>query len=137
MLAGGTVTPLSVSAVTALMLVPVTTTLVPTVPVVGVKEVMAGGMVIVSVWLLAALVPAAVVTVSVPLVAPLGTVNVRLDTVLAVMLASGTATPFSVSPVALPRLVPLMVTLLPAGALVGVKLLMMVGPMINEELRKV
>ncbi|GAA4362037.1 hypothetical protein GCM10023185_29600 [Hymenobacter saemangeumensis] len=67
-------------------------------------------------------VPSAVVTQISPVGAPAGASTVRLVLVLLVM-GAVTATPPKVTLVAPPRLLPVMVTLVPAGPAVGVKLL--------------
>jgi hypothetical protein len=64
--------PLNFTAVAPVKAVPLIVTLVPTDPLVGVNPVMVGGTVTVKVPLLVA-VPAGVVTLIVPVVAPAGT----------------------------------------------------------------
>ena len=66
-------TPLNVTAVTPAKFVPLMVTLLPTSPLVGVKLVMVGGFTTVNAPVLVA-VPPGVVTLSVPVVAPAGTV---------------------------------------------------------------
>ena len=68
-----TLTPLNATAVAPVKFVPLMVTLVPTGPLVGVKLVMVGGFTTVNEPVLVA-VPAGVVTLSVPVVAPAGTV---------------------------------------------------------------
>src|SRR5213594_768399 len=69
------VVPLNFTAVAPVKAVPVIVTLAPTTPVVGEKLVMAGGGITVKLLALVA-VPPAVVTLMVPVAAPLGTVAV-------------------------------------------------------------
>ena len=64
---------MKVTAVAPVKLVPLIVTVVPTAPLVGVKLVIVGGGITVKVLLLVA-VPPAVVTLTGPVVAPLGTV---------------------------------------------------------------
>ena len=75
--------PLKATAVVPVKLLPVRVTAVPTAPLVGAKEAIAGGAepAVVTVKLLVLVpVPAAVVTLMVPVVAPLGTVvSIRLS----------------------------------------------------------
>ena len=71
-------------------------------------------------------VPAAVVTLMVPVVAPLGTV--ALMEVAEVRVTAVAATPLNVTEVALPRLVPVSVTTVPTTPEVGVKLVIVGGP---------
>ena len=68
-----TLTPLNATAVAPVKFVPLMVTLLPTSPLVGVKLVMVGGFTTVNAPVLVA-VPAGVVTLSVPVVAPAGTV---------------------------------------------------------------
>ena len=76
-MADGTVklalTPLNATAVAPVKFVPLMVTLLPTSPLVGVKLVMVGGFTTVNEPVLVA-VPPGVVTLSVPVVAPAGTV---------------------------------------------------------------
>ena len=65
--------PLNVTAVAPVKFVPLIVTLAPTVPLVGVKLVIVGAGTTVKVLALVA-VPPGVVTLSVPVVAPVGTV---------------------------------------------------------------
>jgi hypothetical protein len=64
---------LNFTAVAAVKFVPVIVTLLPTVPLMGLKLVIVGGFMTVKAELLVA-VPAGVLTLNVPLVAPAGTV---------------------------------------------------------------
>jgi hypothetical protein len=64
---------LNVTAVAPVKFVPLIVTLLPRVPLAGVKLVIVGGFTTVNVELLVAL-PAGVITLSNPLVAPVGTV---------------------------------------------------------------
>ena len=65
--------PLNVTDVAPVKLVPLIVTLVPTGPLVGVKLVIVGGLTTVNALVLVA-VPPGVVTLSGPVVAPVGTV---------------------------------------------------------------
>ena len=65
--------PLNATAVVPVKLVPLMVTLVPTGPLVGVKSVIVGGLITVKLLALVA-VPPGVVTLIVPVVAPVGTV---------------------------------------------------------------
>jgi hypothetical protein len=65
--------PLNVTAVAAVKFAPPIATTVPTGPLVGVKLVMAGGGITMKLFVLVA-VPPGVVTLSGPVVVPLGTV---------------------------------------------------------------
>jgi hypothetical protein len=67
-------TPLSVTAVAPVKSVPLIVTLVPTGPLVGVKLVIVGALAVTVNALGLAAVPPGVVTLSVPVVAPVGTV---------------------------------------------------------------
>ena len=110
---------LKVTAVAPVKFVPLMVTLVPTGPLVGVKPVMVGaGRVTVKLAVLVA-VPTAVVTAIGPVVAPAGTAAVICvaDTTVKV----GWFVPLKVTAVAPVRFVPLMVTLVPTGPLVGLK----------------
>ena len=113
--------PLNVTAVVPVKLVPVTTTLVPTGPLVGVNDVTVGGS---STVKLAALlpVPPAVVTLITPVVAPGGTVAVRVVPFTTAKV--GAFTPLKRTAEVVPKSVPVSVTLVPTGPLVGVKLAM-------------
>jgi len=114
---------LNVTAVAPRKLVPVMVTVVPTVPDVGVNLVTVGAGTVKLV--LDVPVPTAVVTLRGPVVAPAGTLAL-IDVAVLVTMVAGT--PLKVTAVALPRLVPVMVTLLPAAPEVGVKLVITGGP---------
>jgi hypothetical protein len=111
--------PLKVTAVAPVKFVPVIVTVVPTGPKVGVNEAIVGTPVLVTVnlWELQS-VPPGVVTQIFPVVAPLGTVAVIWvdETTLNVL----EETPLNVTLVAPVRFVPVMVTDVPTGPLVGV-----------------
>ena len=109
--------PLKVTAVAPVKLVPVMVTWVPTGPLVGLKDVIVGGTVTVKLMPLVA-VPPGVVTWIGPLVAPLGTVAVSWVLDVTVKLA---VVPLKVTEVAPVKLVPLIVTWVPTGPLVGEK----------------
>ena len=115
--------PLNETAVAPVKFVPVIVTLVPIVPLVGVKLVIEGGMVTVKFEALFA-VPSVVVTEMGPVVAPLGTGAVICVEETTVKLV---AVPLNVTPVVVERLVPLIVTVVPTGPLVGVKELIVGG----------
>jgi hypothetical protein len=110
-------TPWNVTLVAPVKFVPVIVTVVPTGPEVGEKEVIVGGAAAVTVkfWELAA-VPSGVVTLIGPVVAPEGTVVVMLVFEFAVNVAD---TPLNVTLVAAMRSVPVIVTDVPTGPLVG------------------
>ena len=112
-------TPLNVTAVAPVKVVPVIVTLVPTGPLVGVKLAIVGALAVTVKLLELVAVPPGVVTLSGPLVAPLGTVAAIVVAELAVKLA---LVPLNVTAVAPVKAVPLIVTLLPTGPLAGVKL---------------
>src|SRR2546425_1133382 len=117
-------TPLNVTAVAPVKLVPVIVTLVPTGPLVGVKLVIVGGLATTVNALALVVVPPGVVTLSGPVVAPLGTVAAIEVEELTVKLA---LVPLKVTAVAPVKLVPVIVTLVPTGPLVGVKLVIVGG----------
>src|SRR6266478_49866 len=104
-------------------------TLVPTGPLVGVKLVIAGGLITVKLPALVA-VPPGVVTLIVPVVGPAGTVAWIEVAELTVKVA---LTPLNATAVVPVKLVPLMVTLVPTGPLAGVKPVM-VGGLITVKL---
>jgi len=113
--------PLKVTAVAPVKLVPVIVTTVPAGPPVGVKLVMAGaGVVTVKLVLLVA-VPPRVVTRIGPVVAPAGT-SARIEVAESTMKAALTV--LKATAVAPVKLVPVIVTTVPAGPLAGVKLVM-------------
>ena len=95
-------------------------TAVPTGPLVGVKLLTTGAGGRTSKFVELASVPPGVVTLIVPSVAPAGTVVVM---VVALFVRMEAAVPLNETPVAPARLVPLIVTAVPTGPLVGVKLL--------------
>ena len=103
--------------VTPVNVVPVTVTLMPTTPPVGVKLLIAG--VIVKFPVLVP-VPVGVVTLMRPVVAPAGAVAVILIAVLTVKVAE---VPLNVTDVAPVKFVPLMITLVLTGPRAGEKLL--------------
>ena len=115
--------PLNSTALAPVKLVPLIVTLVPTGPLAGVKLVTVGGLMTVKLAALLA-VPAEVVTLIGPLVAPAGTVAVIVVAEATVKLALAPLNSTAVAPV---KLVPLIVTLVPTGPLAGVKLVMVGG----------
>src|SRR5438552_542155 len=117
--------PLNSTVLAPVKLVPLIVTLVPTGPLVGVKLVMVGGLTTVKLLALLA-VPPAVVTLIGPLVAPDGTVAVIAVAEFTVKLA---LVPLNRTALAPLKLVPLIVTLVPTGPLVGVKLVLVGGLM--------
>ena len=112
-------TPWNVTLVAPVKFVPVIVTVVPTGPEVGEKEVTVGlaEAVTVKLWELVA-VPSGVVTLIGPVVAPEGTVDVMVVFEFAVNVAD---TPLNVTLVAAMRSVPVIVTDVPTGPLVGEK----------------
>jgi hypothetical protein len=110
--------PLNRAAEAPVKFVPLIVTLVPTGPLPGVKLETVGGLMTVKLPALLA-VPAGLVTLIGPLVAPVGTVAVIVVAEFAVKLA---LVPLNRTAEALVKLVPLMVTVAPGGPLVGVKL---------------
>jgi hypothetical protein len=115
-------TPLNVTAVAPVKFVPVIVTLVPTGPLVGVKLAIVGA----AMKLLALVaVPAAVVTLIGPVVTPVGAVATIAVTDVTVTLAA--LSPLNFTAVTPVKFVPLIVTLAPAGPLVGVKLVIVGG----------
>src|SRR5437016_2261686 len=113
--------PLNFTAVAPVRFVPLIVTLVPTAPLVGAKLVIVGGgLETVTVKLPALLaVPPAVVTLTGPVVAPAGTVAVIA---LAEFTVKFALVPLNCTAVAPVKFVPLIVTLVPTGPLVGAKL---------------
>src|SRR5207302_9053098 len=97
--------------------------LVPTGPLVGEKLVIVGGLTTVNEPALMA-VPPAVVTLSVPEVAPAGTVARMVVSEVTVKVA---LVPLNATALAPVKLVPLMVTLVPTGPLLGEKLVIVGG----------
>ena len=110
--------PLNATAVTPVKFVPLIVTLVPAGPLVGAKLVIAGGLTTVKLLLFVA-VPPGVVTLSGPAVAPAGTVAWIAVAEVTVKLALNPLNATAVAPV---NSVPLIVTLVPTGPLVGAKL---------------
>src|SRR5947208_1252001 len=110
--------PLNSTAEAPVKLVPLMVTLVPTGPLPGVKLVIVGGLITVKLAALLA-VPPGVVTLIGPLVAPAGTVAVIAVAEPTVKLALVPLNSTALAPV---KLVPLIVTLVPTGPLLGVKL---------------
>jgi hypothetical protein len=115
--------PLNVTAVAPVNSVPPIVTLVPTGPLAGVTLVIAGGGMTVKLVALVA-VPPRVVTLSGPVVAPAGTVASIAEAEVTVKLA---ARPLNMTAVAPVKSVPPIVTLLPAGPVVGVTLVIVGG----------
>src|SRR5437660_522775 len=111
--------PLKRTAAAPVKVVPLIVTLVPTGPLVDVKLVIVGALAVTVTLLALVAVPPGVVTLSGPLVAPLGTVAAIEVEEFTVKLALA---PLNVTPVAPLKAVPLIVTLLPTGPLVGAKL---------------
>src|SRR5438552_966256 len=110
--------PLKRTAVAPVKVVPLIVTLVPTGPLVGVKLVIVGALAVTVKLLLLVAVPPGVVTLSGPLVAPLGTVAAIEVEEFTVKLLLVPLTRTAVAPV---KAVPLIVTLVPTGPLAGVK----------------
>ena len=121
--------PLNATAVVPVKFEPLMVTPVPTGPLAGVKPVIVGGLITVKLPALVA-VPPGVVTLIVPVVAPAGTVA-RID--VAEFTVKLALAPLNATTVALVKLVPLMVTLLPTSPLAGVKLVI-VGGLITVKL---
>jgi hypothetical protein len=104
-------------------LVPVIVTEVPTRPAVGDRLVMLGGMITVKATPLLAWLPT--VTTTFPVVAPLGTGTTML---VALQLVGVAAVPLKVTvlvPWLAPKFVPVILTEVPAGPVVGLKLVML------------
>jgi hypothetical protein len=110
------VTPLNLTEVTPVRFVPVMTTLVPTLPLVGVNDVIVGTPVTVKLAALFA-VPLGVVTCSGPVVAPTGTVAVI--EVAEVTVNVEAAAVLNVTPVVPQKFVPVITTEEPTAPLVG------------------
>jgi hypothetical protein len=110
--------PLNSTAVAAVKFVPLIVTLVPTGPLAGVKLATVGGLITVKLLALLA-VPAGLVTLIGPVAAPAGTVAVIVVAEFTVKLA---LVPLNSTAVAVVKFVPLIVTLVPTGPLLGVKL---------------
>ncbi|HMI52156.1 MAG TPA: hypothetical protein VK525_11625 [Candidatus Saccharimonadales bacterium] len=113
------VVPLNFTALAPVKFVPVTATLVPVVPVVGVKLVMVGAAGVTVKALGEAALPPGVVTRIEPVVAPAGTL-VAIWVALCTVKVAGV--PLKESADAPARFVPVMATLVPVAPLVGVKL---------------
>ena len=111
-------TPLKVTLVAPLRLLPVMVTVVPTGPLVGLKELIVGGPTVTVKSLLLPPVPAVVVTLIGPVVAPVGTVAVIWVLETTVKAAS---VPLKVTVLAPVKLFPPIVTVVPTGPLVGLK----------------
>src|SRR5206468_562465 len=107
--------PLNATAVAPVKLVPLIVTLVPTGPLVGEKLAIVGALTTVNEPVLVA-VPAGVVTLSGPEVAPAGTVARMVVSEVTVKVA---LTPLNATAVAPVKLDPVMVTLVATGPLVG------------------
>jgi hypothetical protein len=111
-------TALNSTDVVPLKLVPVMTTDEPTLPLVGKKDVIVGDPAVVTVKLEAlAAVPSGVVTLITPVVAPVGTTAVTCVAESTVKLVA--AVRLNVTPVAPVRFVPVMITVVPTGPLIG------------------
>ena len=117
--------PLKFTAVAPVKFAPEIVTLVPTAPLVGEKLVMLGtGVPPVTVKLVALVaMPPPVVTLMVPLVVPAATVAVICVSEFTVN--EEASVPLNVTIAAPVKLVPVMVTLVPTGPLVGAKLVML------------
>jgi hypothetical protein len=121
--------PLNVTAVAPMKFAPLIVTLVPTRPLEGVKLVMVGA----TAKLLALVaVPAGVVTLRGPVVAPAGTVAWIAVLEVTVKLA---ALPLNVTAVAPMKFVPPIVTLVPTGPLPGAKVVIVGATPIKNALR--
>ena len=116
--------PLNVTAVAPVKFVPLIVTLAPAGPLVGVKLVIVGALAATVKLVVLVAVPPGVVTLSGPVVAPAGTVAWIAVAEVTVNVA---AVPLNVTAVAPVKFVPLIVTLAPAGPLVGVKLVIVGG----------
>ena len=110
-------TELKVTEVAPVKFVPPMITLVPTGPLVGAKLVIVGGSTTVNALLLVA-VPPAVVTLIGPVVTPAGT-SARIE--VAEVTVKLALTELKVTEVAPLKFVPLMVTVVPTGPVVGAK----------------
>jgi hypothetical protein len=118
--------PLNATAVAPVMCSPLIVTVVPTGPLLGVKELMVGGgpgtVTVKAVELVA--LPAGVVTVIGPLLAPLGTVALISVSETTVKTAGVPLKATAVAPV---KCAPLIVTVVPIGPPLGVKKLILGG----------
>src|SRR5438552_5998483 len=122
--------PLNATALAPVKLVPLMVTLVPTGPLLGVPTRRASDLTTVNEPALVA-VPPGVVTLSVPEVAPGGTVARMVVSEVTVKVA---LVPLNATALAPVKLVPLMVTLVPTGPLVGEKLAIVGGlTTVNEQ----
>src|SRR5689334_3622795 len=110
--------PLNSTAVVPVKPVPVMVTVVPTGPLSGVKLVMVGAGITVKLELLVAVPPGALTLIG-PVVAVAGTVA---EIEVSEMTVNVALTPLNLTAVAPVKFVPVIVTLVPAGPLVGVKL---------------
>jgi len=115
--------PLNRTAVAVVKLVPLIVTLVPTGPLAGAKLAIVGGLITVKLPALLA-VPAGLVTLIGPVAAPAGTVAVIALAEFTVKLALVPLNRTAVAPV---NFVPLIVTLVPTGPLLGAKLAIVGG----------
>src|SRR5438552_10909935 len=115
--------PLNATALAPVKLVPLMVTLVPTGPLLGVPTRRASDLTTVNEPALVA-VPPGVVTLSVPEVAPAGTVARMVVSEVTVKVA---LVPLNATELAPAELVPLMVTLVTTGPLVGEKLVIVGG----------
>src|SRR5207248_1785366 len=122
--------PLNFTELAPVKFVPLIVTVVPTGPVEGEKLVIVGGLVTVKELLLVA-VPSGVVTLTGPVVAPAGTVARICVAELTVYVALVALNFTDVAPV---KFVPLIVTLVPTGPLVGAKLAIVGGFVSVKEL---
>lgn len=111
--------PFKVNAAAPVKFVPATMIEVPTGPLVGLNPVIVGAGVVTVKFVVDVAVPPAVVTENVPVVAPLGTIAVIWVAVFPEVVA---VVPFSFTEVAPVRFVPVIVTDVPTGPLVGEKL---------------
>src|SRR5439155_12941122 len=116
--------PLNVTAVAPVKAVPWIVTLAPTEPLVGLKFVIVGAGITVKALALVA-VPPGVVTLMGPVVAPAGTVAAIEVGEVTVKLTA--LVPLNFTAVVPVKAVPLIVTVLPTGPLVGVKLVIVGG----------
>ena len=108
--------PLKVTPVAPVRFVPVMVTLTPTIPDAGVKLVIVGGRINVKLPVLPAL-PPGVVTLTLPVAAPAGTVAVR--EVAETTVKEVAAIPLKLTDVAPVKLVPVRVTRVPTGPVAG------------------
>lgn len=118
-------TPLNETEDAPVKFVPVSVTLMPAAPLVGVNDVMVGGVVTVKLVALMA-VPLAVVTLILPAVAPLGTVaDIELSELTVKVVAAVVLNFTAVAPV---KFVPVIVTIVPTGPSTGAKLVIVGAP---------